>query len=73
MVRYADDLVLGFEHEGEARSFLAEMRERLQMFGLKLHPEKTRLIQFGRWVIFPHDSGHGVKLLAQTVSVFCAR
>jgi group II intron reverse transcriptase/maturase len=51
MVRYADDLVLGFEYEGEARSFLAEMRERLQMFGLSLHPEKTRLIQFGRWAI----------------------
>ncbi|MCH8944515.1 MAG: group II intron reverse transcriptase/maturase [Proteobacteria bacterium] len=51
MVRYADDLVLGFEHEEEARAFLTEMRERLQMFGLTLHPEKTRLIQFGRWAI----------------------
>ena len=51
MIRYADDLVLGFEHEGEARVFLAEMRERLQRFGLTLHPEKTRLIQFGRWAI----------------------
>ena len=51
MIRYADDLVLGFEHEGEARAFLAEMRERLQMFGLALHPEKTRLIQFGRRAI----------------------
>ncbi len=51
MIRYADDLVLGFEYEGEARAFLAEMRERLQMFGLTLHPEKTRLIQFGRRAI----------------------
>jgi len=51
MVRYADDLVLGFEYEGEAKAFLAEMRERLQVFGLKLHPEKTRLIQFGRRAI----------------------
>jgi len=51
MIRYADDLVLGFEYEGEARAFLAEMRERLQIFGLTLHPEKTRLIQFGRWAI----------------------
>ncbi|MCP4409127.1 MAG: group II intron reverse transcriptase/maturase, partial [Gammaproteobacteria bacterium] len=51
MIRYADDIVLGFEHEGEARALLAEMRERLQMFGLTLHPEKTRLIQFGRRAI----------------------
>ena len=51
MIRYADDLVLGFEYEGEAKAFLAEMRERLQMFGLMLHPEKTRLIQFGRRAI----------------------
>jgi len=51
MIRYADDLVLGFEHEGEVKAFLAEMGERLQMFGLTLHPEKTRLIQFGRRAI----------------------
>ncbi len=51
MIRYADDIVLGFEYEGEAKAFLAEMRERLQMFGLSLHPDKTRLIQFGRWAI----------------------
>jgi len=51
MIRYADDLVLGFEYEGEAKAFLAEMRERLQMFGLSLHPDKTRLIQFGRRAI----------------------
>ena len=51
MIRYADDLVLGFEYEDEARAFLAEMRERLQRFGLNLHPDKTRLIQFGRQAI----------------------
>jgi group II intron reverse transcriptase/maturase len=51
MIRYADDIVLGFEYEGEARAFLAEMGERLQKFGLTLHPEKTRLIQFGRRAI----------------------
>ncbi len=51
MIRYADDIVLGFEYEGEAKAFLAEMRERLQRFGLALHPEKTRLIQFGRGAI----------------------
>jgi len=48
IVRYADDLVLGFEHEADARRFLDAMRERLGMFALSLHPDKTRLIAFGR-------------------------
>ena len=48
IVRYADDLVLGFEHETDARRFLDEMRERLGVYALSLHPEKTRLIAFGR-------------------------
>jgi group II intron reverse transcriptase/maturase len=48
IVRYADDFIVGFEHEGEARRFLDAMRERLQEFALSLHPEKTRLIEFGR-------------------------
>ena len=47
-VRYADDLVVGFEHQHEAERFLAEFRERLAEFGLELHPDKTRLIEFGR-------------------------
>jgi RNA-directed DNA polymerase len=47
-VRYADDIVIGFEHRAEAERFLAEMRERMAAFGLALHPEKTRLIEFGR-------------------------
>ena len=47
-VRYADDLVAGFEHEDDAQRFLAELRERLDQFALTLHPEKTRLIEFGR-------------------------
>src|SRR5258708_19207292 len=47
-VRYADDLIVGFEHETDARRFLDEMRERLQEFALSLHSEKTRLIEFGR-------------------------
>lgn len=51
MIRYADDIVLGFEFEREARAFLAGLQERLREFGLKLHPDKTRLIQFGRWAI----------------------
>ena len=49
IVRYADDFIVGFEHETDARRFLDEMRERLQEFALSLHPEKTRLIEFGRF------------------------
>jgi group II intron reverse transcriptase/maturase len=49
IVRYADDVVLGFERESDARRFLAEMRERLGEFELALHPDKTRLIEFGRF------------------------
>lgn len=49
LVRYADDSVAGFEHEYEAKQFLAAMQERFARFGLKLHPEKTRLIEFGKW------------------------
>ena len=48
IVRYADDVVVGFEHEGDARRFLDAMRARLEEFALPLHPEKTRLIEFGR-------------------------
>ena len=48
MVRYADDFIVGFEHEHDARRFWNELRERLQGFALSLHPEKTRLIEFGR-------------------------
>ena len=48
IVRYADDIVVGFEHEIDARRFWDAMRERLQEFSLSRHPEKTRLIEFGR-------------------------
>jgi RNA-directed DNA polymerase len=48
-VRYADDFIVGFQHESDARRFLDEMRERLGKFALTLHPEKTRLIEFGRF------------------------
>jgi RNA-directed DNA polymerase len=48
IVRYADDFIVGFEHEADARRFLDEMRARLEKFALSLHPEKTRLIEFGR-------------------------
>jgi hypothetical protein len=49
IVRYADDFIIGFQHESDARRFLDEMRERLGKFALTLHPEKTRLIEFGRF------------------------
>jgi RNA-directed DNA polymerase len=49
IVRYADDFIVGFQHASDARRFLSEMRERLQKFALTLHPEKTRLIEFGRF------------------------
>jgi group II intron reverse transcriptase/maturase len=48
IVRYADDLVVGFEHEADAQHFWDAMRERLAGYSLSLHPEKTRLIEFGR-------------------------
>ena len=47
--RFADDYVAGFEHREDAERFLADLRERLAQFGLELHPEKTRLIEFGRF------------------------
>jgi group II intron reverse transcriptase/maturase len=48
IVRYADDIVVGFECETDARRFWDEMEKRLQEFALSLHPDKTRLIEFGR-------------------------
>src|SRR4030088_606954 len=49
IVRYADDFIVGFQHHGDGRFFLEQMRERLGKFALSLHPEKTRLIEFGRF------------------------
>src|SRR5438046_5146763 len=49
VVRYADDLVVGFQHRTDAERFLKEFRERLAKFGLELNPDKTRLIEFGRF------------------------
>jgi group II intron reverse transcriptase/maturase len=49
IVRYADDFVMGFEDRAEAECFLADLGERLRKFGLELHPDKTRLIEFGRY------------------------
>jgi len=48
VVRYADDTVVGFEHLSDAERFLAAVRARMAEFALELHPDKTRLIEFGR-------------------------
>ena len=48
IVRFADDIVVGFEHETDARRFWDAMRKRLEEFSLSLHPGKTRLLEFGR-------------------------
>jgi len=49
VVRFADDFVVGFEHRQDAERFLAALQERIQKFGLALHPAKTRLLEFGRF------------------------
>jgi len=51
IVRYVDDVVLGFQHRVEAERYHRELIERLGKFGLELHPEKTRLVEFGRFAI----------------------
>jgi RNA-directed DNA polymerase len=48
VVRYADDIVVGFERDADARRFWDAMRERFEQFSLELHGEKTRLLEFGR-------------------------
>jgi RNA-directed DNA polymerase len=58
VVRFADDFVVGFEHREEAEHFLADLRERFARFGLALHPDKTRLIEFGRYAD-RHRRGRG--------------
>jgi RNA-directed DNA polymerase len=49
LVRYADDIVVGFEHKADAERFLTDLRDRVEKFALTLHPDKTRLIEFGRF------------------------
>ena len=49
VTRFADDFVVGFQHLGDAQRFLDDLRERLAKFNLELHPDKTRLIEFGRF------------------------
>jgi RNA-directed DNA polymerase len=49
MVRFADDIVVGFQEKAEAERFWNELKERMKKFDLELHPEKTRLLEFGRY------------------------
>ena len=59
-MRYADDIVVGFQRRADAERFLDELRQRLERFGLELHPEKTRLIEFGRFAAQqPQGAGLG--------------
>ena len=55
IVRYADDIVVGFAHEVDARRFWDAMRKRFEEFALSLHPEKTCLIEFGRHAADRHE------------------
>jgi group II intron reverse transcriptase/maturase len=57
VVRFADDFIVGFEHRADAEQFLTELKERFQKFALELHPEKTRLIEFGRQAAARRDGG----------------
>jgi len=58
ITRFADDFVAGFEHRGDAKQFLHDLRERFARFGLELHPDKTRLVEFGRFAA-QHRSERG--------------
>lgn len=49
ITRWADDFVMGFEHKSQAEKYLAELKDRMNKFGLELHPEKTRILEFGPW------------------------
>lgn len=57
VVRYADDFIVGFQHRAEAERFLTELGERLAKFGLELHPEKTRLLEFGAFAAERRERG----------------
>jgi RNA-directed DNA polymerase len=55
IVRFADDTVLGFQYQADADRFVKDLRERLGKFGLELHPDKTRRIEFGS---LPNKTGN---------------
>ena len=58
VVRYADDAILGFQSKQDAEQYLNDLKERLGMFGLAIHPDKTRLVQFGRFAIEQRQKAH---------------
>lgn len=57
IVRYADDFVMGFERAADARRMVLDLKERLARFGLQLHEDKTRLIEFGRFAASSREAG----------------
>jgi group II intron reverse transcriptase/maturase len=59
VVRYADDIVVGIQHGADAERFLAELRDRFATFGLELHPDKTRIVPFGRRAWLKQREGRG--------------
>ena len=59
IVRYADDVIVGFQNEQEARRFQQELGERMRSFALELHPEKTTLVRFGRYAARRGQGGRG--------------
>jgi hypothetical protein len=59
VVRYADDIVVGFQVKSDAERFWAELTERVRTFHLELHPEKTRLLEFGPYAA-DHRGKHGL-------------
>jgi len=59
IVRYADDFIVGFQSEHDARHFQRDLGERLRRFALELHPEKTKLVRFGRYAAQGGRLGHG--------------
>ena len=73
--RFADDYVAGFEHREDAERFLADLRDRFAQFGLELHPEKTRLIEFGRYAaeIEPGAATGSLRRSSFWASRTCAR
>ena len=76
VVRYADDTIVGFEHEHEARAFLDDLKARMGAFDLELHPDKTRLIRFGRHAVWQRaERGEGKPEIFDFLgfSHYCAR
>jgi group II intron reverse transcriptase/maturase len=62
ITRFSDDFVVGFQYRGDAERFLRELRERLRKFSLELHPDKTRVIEFGRYAASNRHARDGGKL-----------